>query len=206
VKFKWTHSHCSCCLQIISPHCLITANWHNCTAVCTLYNWWHIFQTNGLNIYRQKHMATCHYITAWEKQLFSAQLRAAVKQHALSIISLSKQCTHAYYIYIYIYIYTHTHVQVTETVLLYETTVSIETLQDEFDLWNIQLISVWWLSQLAQAVMFLAHILEVLSLNLGHDISYPETFHGFPSSLQANAGIMHQIRPWPLPSTYFPTH
>lgn len=26
-------------------------------------------------------MATCHYIIAWEKQLFSAQLRADVKQY-----------------------------------------------------------------------------------------------------------------------------
>lgn len=39
------------------------------------------FQTTGVNKYRKKSMATCHYIIAWEKQLFSAQLTEDVKQY-----------------------------------------------------------------------------------------------------------------------------
>jgi hypothetical protein len=34
----------------------------------------------------------------------------------------------------------------------------------------------------------------------------PEVFRGFPQSLQANARIVPQIKPWPLPSTAFPVH
>ena len=33
-----------------------------------------------------------------------------------------------------------------------------------------------------------------------------DDFHGSPQSLQANAGILHQIRPRPLPSRSFTTH
>jgi hypothetical protein len=31
-------------------------------------------------------------------------------------------------------------------------------------------------------------------------------FHGFPQFLQTNAKMLSRIRPWPLPSTYFPVH
>jgi hypothetical protein len=33
-----------------------------------------------------------------------------------------------------------------------------------------------------------------------------EVFHGFPQSLQADAGIAPWIKPWPLPSTPSPVH
>jgi hypothetical protein len=40
------------------------------------------------------------------------------------------------------------------------------------------------------AVVLESHILEVLSLNLGRDIGYPELFRCFPQSLHTNAGIV----------------
>jgi hypothetical protein len=33
-----------------------------------------------------------------------------------------------------------------------------------------------------------------------------EVYRGFPQSLQANAGMVPQVRPWPLSSISFPIH
>jgi hypothetical protein len=33
-----------------------------------------------------------------------------------------------------------------------------------------------------------------------------QVFRSFPQSVKGNTGIMPQIRPWPLPSTFFPIH
>jgi len=33
----------------------------NCTSVCSLCSWSHTFQTTGVDKYRKKSMATCHY-------------------------------------------------------------------------------------------------------------------------------------------------
>jgi hypothetical protein len=42
-----------------------------------------------------------------------------------------------------------------------------------------------------ERLTLLVHILEVLGSNLGQDTGYPEWgFHGFPQSLQVNAGIV----------------
>jgi len=40
----------------------------------------------------------------------------------------------------------------------------------------------------------------------GSDFGYPELFSGFTQSLQANVGIIPQIKPRPLSSTSFPMH
>jgi hypothetical protein len=44
--------------------------------------------------------------------------------------------------------------------------------------------------QFGIAVMLGTCIWEVLSSNLGQDISYSDDFHSFPQSPQANAGIL----------------
>jgi hypothetical protein len=40
-----------------------------------------------------------------------------------------------------------------------------------------------------------AGVWEVSNLNTSQDINYLEGFHGFLQILEANAGIIHQIRP-----------
>jgi len=65
----------------VTPLCDDCPTQTNCTSVCSLCNWSHTFLTTGVNKFRKKSMATCHYLIAWEEQLFSAQLRADVKQY-----------------------------------------------------------------------------------------------------------------------------
>jgi hypothetical protein len=55
-------------------------------------------------------------------------------------------------------------------------------------------------------VAILTHIPEVPDSNLGKEFGYPEVFHGFSQYLQAYAGIVSQIRPGQLCSTFLPIH
>jgi len=89
----------------ITPLCDDCPTQANCTSACSLCNWSHTFQTTGVNRYRKKSMATCHYIIAWEKQLFSAQLRADVKEYYQS--NKAMYMWTVWILHTHIYVFTH---------------------------------------------------------------------------------------------------
>jgi hypothetical protein len=57
-----------------------------------------------------------------------------------------------------------------------------------------------------QVVPLVLRIREVVTLIPEMKTSYPEGLNGFPQSSEANAGIVFQRKPRPLPFTFVPNH
>lgn len=70
-------------------------------------------------------------------------------------------------------------------------------------MFKIYSINVLLLNVQEEWVAILTHIPDS---NLSQEAGYPEGFHGFPQYLQAYAGIVSQIRPGKLCSTFLPIH